>query len=83
MSSVSRSVYQKLKEENKRLLNDIKTLTYPKFEYPPHRIIIKEKWCKYFEKENQFHELMRAASKQYIKDHADELPDFLTKGTDK
>lgn len=79
MSKVSRSVYQKLKEENKRLLKDLDFLTNKEFSYSKKGLTIFSKWRTYFAKQNQFHILLKAASKEYIKDHADELPDFLTK----
>ena len=77
MSKVNRSTYQKVVEENKRLLNDIKLLVedgLPSAE----KILCIGKWRDKFKKEKDFNDLMRQAVKQYIKDHADELPDFLT-----
>ena len=82
MSSVSRSVYQKLKEENKRLLNDIKILTYPEKD-SVERILLKGKWYLKFSEDAVFHITMKIVAKEYIKEHADELPDFLTKNIDK
>lgn len=75
MSKVSRSVYQKLKEENKRLLADIKSLVMDEDD----SLKIHLKWHEKFEADRVFHEEMKAVCKQYIKDHKDELPDFLTK----
>ena len=50
MSKVSRSVYQKLKEENKRLLSDIEILVKGQvFDF----IKVKSKWVKHFEEQNQ------------------------------
>lgn len=79
MSKVNRSTYQKVVEENKRLLADIKLLVedgLPSSE----KILCIGKWRDKFKKEKEFNDLMRQAAKQYVKDHADELPDFLTKG---
>ena len=79
MSKVNRSTYQKVAEENKRLLADIKLLVedgMPSAE----KILCIGKWRDKFKKEKEFNALMKQAAKRYIKDHADELPDFLTKG---
>ena len=77
MSKVSRSTYQKLAEENKRLMKDIRLLV----EIPSSEsILCRHKWQKHFQEERELHEAMRIACKQYIKDHKDELPDFLTNG---
>jgi hypothetical protein len=48
-SPVSRSVYQKLKEENKRLLADLKQICY----YPAtfESIEVRKKWKEHFEDE--------------------------------
>lgn len=75
MSKVSRSTYQKVVEENKRLLSDIKLLVkdgIPSYD----QIRCMKKWREKFSKEKEFHDMLRKAAKQYIKDHADELPDF-------
>ena len=78
MSKVSRSVYQKVCEENKRLLRDIKILVSK--ELDPNKVILMVEYRERFEKEERFRLMMKEVAKQYIKDHADELPDFLTKG---
>jgi len=79
MSKVNRSTYQKAVEENKKLIADIKILVedgLPSAE----KILCIAKWREKFKKEKEFNSLMKQAARQYIKDHADELPDFLTKG---
>ena len=76
MTAVSRSVYQKVCEENKRLLKDIKILSNG---LTSDKIICINKWRKKFKDDDDFNELLRSASKEYIQLHKDELPDFLTK----
>lgn len=76
MSSISRSAHQKVVEENKKLMADIRILTsYPTAE----KIICIAKWQRKFQEEERFHHLLRVAANEYIKEHKDELPDFLTK----
>jgi hypothetical protein len=59
MSNVSRSVYQKVKEENKKLLNDIKLLVH---ETPSaEKIICITKWRDFFRKEKEFNDLIYLA----------------------
>jgi hypothetical protein len=58
MSAVSRSVYQKLKEENKRLLKDIKLLTYSSYE-SPDRILCIKKWRDKFRQEEEFNNTIK------------------------
>lgn len=58
---VSRSVWAKLKEENKRLKRDLKILCkndVPITEY----VIVRTKWRKEFEKDDAFYDLLREAS---------------------
>lgn len=67
MSKVSRSTFQKLAEENKRLLHDIYNLTkdgedYAKFE-------TRGRWKKHFREEREFNELLKEVSKKYIDEH--------------
>lgn len=67
MSDVSRSVYQKVCEENKRLKADIEVLTSGKFDNEYITTLLK--YRKIFRKENEFRELMKEAARQYIKEH--------------
>lgn len=62
-SKVSRSVYQKMVEENKRLMNDIKTLVYGDI---PTIIFLKEKYRKKFESEKEFNQMLIDVSKMYM-----------------
>ena len=52
MRSVSRSVYQKLAEENKRLKRDIKTLVW--VQSTEDRDAVFRKWYKRFKEEHEF-----------------------------
>lgn len=40
---------------------------------------VVDKWQTHFKSNEMFHKIMKEAASQYIKDHAGELPDFLTK----
>jgi hypothetical protein len=68
MSNVSRSVYQKLKEENKRLLADIEALADP---MPDMEIVtpILKRWRKHFRERNEFNKLIQEVAREYIKEH--------------
>ena len=57
MSSVSRSVYQKLKEENKRLMNDIFIITMKPLTL--ESINVRSKWKKKFTEDQEFNQLLR------------------------
>lgn len=58
MSNVSRSVYQKVKEENKKLLREIELLVQ---ETPSaEKIICITKWREFFRKEKEFNELLNS-----------------------
>lgn len=52
MSQVSRSEYQKVVEENKRLLNDIRILTTEGFSL--EKILMIKKWRDHFEEKDRF-----------------------------
>lgn len=64
---VSRSVYQKLAEENKKLKADLKTLCYD--DLSADTIIVRMKWQKHFEKEYNFNSLMKDVCQNYLKEH--------------
>ena len=68
MSNVSRSVYQKLKEENKRLLSDIEALVDP---FPDMELItpILKKWRKHFRERSEFNKMLQEIAREYIKAH--------------
>lgn len=67
MSSVSRSVYQKLKEENKKLLQDIKVLTDP---MPDENFMpVLKKWRNKFREESELHQMLHEVAVQYLKEH--------------
>lgn len=79
MSKVSRSVFQKLSEENKRLKDDIRTLVQGKvFDIKK----IEKKWRIQFNRERQLYFIATKFAKDYIQEHKNELPDFITKPND-
>lgn len=67
MSAVSRSVYQKVCEENKRLKEDIHTLVSPVHDIVYNKII--EKWRKKFDAENSLYLMLKEAAKNMMKDY--------------
>lgn len=77
MSKVNRSTYQKVVEENKKLIEDIKLLVEGGISSPEKIICICE-WRDKFKQDKELNIMMKRAATEYIKDHADELPDFLT-----
>ena len=77
MSKISRSVYQKLKEENKRLLQDIKTLVME--ESYNETIKVKAKWRQLFEEERSFQKLMHEYAKEYFKTATGPVADAVRK----
>ena len=69
MSKVSRSVYQKLKEENKRLKADIKVLVEGNvFDF----IEVKRKWKEIFKKETDFNNMMKEYAEDYFRKHPEQ-----------
>jgi hypothetical protein len=67
MSRVSRSVYQKLKEENKRLLHDLFIISMRPV--TPEATEVRMKWKKKFEEEIAFNKLLRDVCLEYLKKH--------------
>jgi len=63
MSKVSRSTYQKVKEENKRLLRDIKILVGPN---GPEKGKTMLRYMKKFKEEEDFHNLMKKLAQEYL-----------------
>lgn len=78
MSKVSRSVYQKVAEENKRLMSDIKILTEEGFP-SAEKILLVSKWRNHFQKEREFNEFMRLAVRDYIKKNPNDPAVIATK----
>lgn len=68
MSSVSRSTYQKVCEENKRLKADIKVLVESHGDAPAY-IEILLKWRKVFREQKQFKCWMKEAAIKYLEQH--------------
>lgn len=66
-TSVSRSTFQKVCEENKRLLADIKILTAEGIS--PHRILLIQKWQEKFKNDKELNDLIGYAVREYLKEH--------------
>lgn len=66
---VSRSVYQKLAEENKRLRRDIEIIVMGSM---PESILKRAEWKKVFEKELAFNRMMKEYATEYFKNHPEE-----------
>ena len=62
MSKVSRSTFQKVCEENKRLKADIWGLIH-------HMQPIRDKWEKTFREEREFNALLKEAAKRYMEEN--------------
>ena len=78
MSTVSRSVYQKVCEENKRLKADIKKLVM-NYESAPEYFETLLKYRKLFREEASFNTMMKEAAIRYINDHPEikmQMPNF-------
>ena len=69
MSKVSRSVYQKLSEENKKLISDIRILTTQDVHLD--KIHVTKKWREKFAKDKLFHALLKECVTKYFKDNPD------------
>lgn len=69
MSDVSRSVYQTLKEENNRLLKDIRILCDKKYSLSIEKTEVIMKWRRKFKEEKELHDLMTLAVKDYLNDN--------------
>ncbi len=63
MSKVSRSVYQKLKEENNRLTKDLRAITMD-FNKEVFR-----KWREKFTDDDAFHVTMKKVAREYMDKH--------------
>lgn len=67
MSAVSRSVYQKVCEENKRLKEDIHTLVSPFHDVVYENTV--DKWRKKFDAENSLYLMLKESAKNLLKDY--------------
>lgn len=75
-SPISRSVYQKLAEENKRLKADIYSLVMidtEKEDSMDRWIEVTSRWEEKFEKDAEFRRLLHEYAVQYFKDNPDKL----------
>jgi len=76
MSSVSRSVYQKLAEENKRLKADIYILIMLDHENEDDLNLwceVYEKWLDKFKKDEALRQALHDYAVQYVKDNPDSV----------
>ncbi len=66
---VKRSTYQKVVEENRRLLTDIRVLTIEGVS--PERILLIQKWRKKFAEDRRFNAILKQMAEEYFKEHPD------------
>jgi hypothetical protein len=71
MSDVSRSVYQKLAEENKRLKVDIWQMVMRPV--TGQTILLKAKWRGKFERDQELRQALHEYAVQYVKDNPDSV----------
>lgn len=71
-SKVSRSVFQKICEENKRLKSDIYTLVMKPL--TGDSILVRNRWKKKFEDDRLLATALHEYAVQYIKDNPDSIP---------
>lgn len=69
MSNVSRSTFQKVVEENKRLKKDIIILTDEKFSMSAQKILLVNEWREKIRVEEEFVQLLSDAAKMYLEEH--------------
>jgi hypothetical protein len=77
MSSVSRSVYQKLAEENKRLQKDIYLMVM--LPYSGKGVNARAKWYKKFKQDKELAKMLHEYAVQYVKDNPDSVVAKLAK----
>lgn len=69
MSNISRSVYQTLKEENNRLLRDIRILCDVKYSLSNEKTKVIMKWRQKFKKEKELNHLIQLAVQEHLKEN--------------
>lgn len=72
MSSIKRSTYQKVVEENKRLMHDLDLLTDESKSIHPDTILVKLKWRKYFKKEKDLNNFIRVGIRRILNSNNNE-----------
>ena len=72
MSDVKRSTYQKVVEDNKKLLVDIKVLVSEKTPVIK-KIRLTKEWREKFNKEDEFNKMMKEIAVEYIKNNPEEF----------
>lgn len=68
---VSRSVYQKVCEENRRLRQDLYTLVMRPV--TGESILVRGRWKDQFEKEKELAKVLHDYAEQYVKDNPDSI----------
>lgn len=71
-SPVSRSVYQKVAEENKKLLKDIELLVGSRDN--AQTLICMIKWKKHFREKEELNQTMKRIAGEYFARNSDKLP---------
>ena len=69
-SYISRSVYQKLAEENKSLMRDLKIISTGD---PVEAFIVRKHWRERFKKEEKFWNDLREILKEEVKEHTSSI----------
>jgi len=69
---VTRSAYQKVCEEKKKLIEDIKIMSNESMTYK--KMITVQKWRSHFNREDSFKLMLKGIAKQYFKDKAKRKP---------
>lgn len=82
MSKVSRSVYQKLAEENKRLKADLKIIVMAEKPFSDEFKDTLTKYRKQFAKEDFFNTVLKKACEEYRRDNPHKF-EFLNEGISK
>lgn len=77
-SYVSRSVYQEIKEENKKLLADIKTLVTADIDFDGF-MECHTKWFDHFREEKEMNDMLKSVSNDMVLKNPERYPDFLVK----
>lgn len=66
---VNRSVYQKVVEENRKLVYEIGILTREETIPSAEKILTIQKWRKKFQSDKRLAALLKIAAKEYLKEH--------------
>ena len=70
-SKISRSIFQHVVEENKKLLRDIRIIA---MEPGVKAILVRMKWRDKFRHNEAFNKMLTTCAKRYFKEHPEKLP---------